>query len=58
MIDEGSNQMMFASITPLLMTGAFAERIRLLGFVPLIVIWEILVYYPGKTNAVFFLPRL
>jgi Amt family ammonium transporter len=36
-----SFQMMFASITPLLMTGAFAERIRLLGFIPLIVIWEV-----------------
>ena len=41
-----SFQMMFASITPLLMTGAFAERIRILGFIPFIVIWEVLVYYP------------
>ena len=39
-------QMMFCSITPLLMTGAFAERIRILGFVILITVWEILVYYP------------
>ena len=38
--------MMFASITPLLMTGAFAERIRILGFVPFVLLWEILVYYP------------
>jgi Amt family ammonium transporter len=38
--------MMFASITPLLMTGAFAERLRILGFVPFVVVWQILVYYP------------
>merc|ERR1719171_2615107 len=28
------------------LTGAFAERIRILGFVPFVLLWEILVYYP------------
>ena len=37
---------MFAAITPLLMTGAFAERVRYRSFIILIVAWEILVYYP------------
>lgn len=39
-------QMLIASITPLLMTGAFAERIRFKAFVVIIVLWELLVYYP------------
>lgn len=60
-------QLMFAAITPLLITGyiggargtatlltfllptrssAFAERMRLLGFLAFIVVWELLVYYP------------
>jgi Amt family ammonium transporter len=38
--------MMFAAITPLLMTGAFAERMRYRSFVIFIVLWELLVYYP------------
>ncbi len=33
--------MMFATITPLLVTGAFAERVRMLGFIPLICIFEV-----------------
>jgi Amt family ammonium transporter len=49
-MDNHSNcvqpQMMFASITPLLMTGAFAERVRYRSFVFFTVLWEILVYYP------------
>lgn len=34
-------QMMFAAITPLVMTGAFAERIRLRGFLALIFFFEL-----------------
>jgi len=39
-------QMMFAAITPLLMTGAFAERLRWRAFVPFMLLWSLLVYYP------------
>jgi hypothetical protein len=39
-------QMMFAAITPLLMTGAWAERLRWPAFVGLCVGFECLVYYP------------
>jgi len=39
-------QSMFAAITPLLLTGAFAERVRIKGFLVLIGLWELLVYYP------------
>ncbi len=39
-------QMMFASITPLLMTGAFAERLLWKPYVIFIVAWEFLIYYP------------
>lgn len=39
-------QMMFACITPLLMTGSFAERLKFRAFMCLIVLWEILIYYP------------
>lgn len=39
-------QMMFATITPLLCTGAYAERLRFRAHLAFIVIWEILVYYP------------
>eukprot|EP00039_Didymoeca_costata_P018738 m.334752 g.334752 ORF g.334752 m.334752 type:complete len:478 (+) comp17426_c0_seq1:216-1649(+) len=38
-------QMMFACITPLLITGTVAERMRWKPFLVLIVLWEILVYY-------------
>jgi Amt family ammonium transporter len=38
--------MMFAVITPLLMTGAFAERLKFKSFIVLIILWEIIVYYP------------
>lgn len=37
---------MFAAITPLLCTGAFAERLRFDAFVLFVVLWSILVYYP------------
>eukprot|EP01111_Echinosteliopsis_oligospora_P000201 TRINITY_DN1018_c0_g1_i1.p1 TRINITY_DN1018_c0_g1~~TRINITY_DN1018_c0_g1_i1.p1 ORF type:complete len:444 (-),score=107.52 TRINITY_DN1018_c0_g1_i1:17-1348(-) len=38
--------MMFACITPLLMTGAFAERVKWKSFFVLTIVWEIFVYYP------------
>ena len=39
-------QMLFAAISPLLMTGAFAERLRFWPSFILIVAWEVLVYFP------------
>jgi Amt family ammonium transporter len=39
-------QMMFAIITPALITGSAAERWRFGAFVPFIVLWSILVYGP------------
>ncbi len=38
--------MMFAIISPLLMTGGFAERVPFPAFLCVIVLWEIFVYYP------------
>jgi Amt family ammonium transporter len=42
----GSYQMMFAVITPLLMTGAFAERLKWSSFFIFIIAWSLLIYYP------------
>lgn len=39
-------QMMFAIITPILMTGAFADRMRFGPYCLFIVLWSVLVYYP------------
>ena len=39
-------QMMFAAITPALITGAFAERKRFASFVLFTVLWSVLVYSP------------
>ena len=39
-------QMMFAVITPLLITGAFAERLKYPSFFIFIIAWSFLVYYP------------
>ena len=39
-------QMMFAVITPALIAGAFAERIRFSGYVLFIAIWSLVVYAP------------
>ncbi|MEX2184464.1 MAG: ammonium transporter, partial [Chloroflexota bacterium] len=39
-------QMMFAAITPALITGAFAERKRFAAFVLFTVLWSVLVYSP------------
>ncbi len=39
-------QMMFAIITPALIVGAFAERIKFSGFVVFIILWSTFVYDP------------
>ena len=39
-------QMMFAIITPALITGAFAERMKFNAMVMFMVLWSFLVYYP------------
>ncbi len=39
-------QLMFAVITPALITGAFAERIKFSAFLAFTVLWTILVYLP------------
>ena len=39
-------QLMFASITPALITGAFAERIKFSGFLLFTVLWTSIVYLP------------
>jgi len=41
-----SYQMMFAVITPLLITGAFAERLKWSAFFIFIIAWSLLIYYP------------
>eukprot|EP01113_Clastostelium_recurvatum_P019579 TRINITY_DN230_c0_g1_i1.p1 TRINITY_DN230_c0_g1~~TRINITY_DN230_c0_g1_i1.p1 ORF type:complete len:443 (-),score=98.98 TRINITY_DN230_c0_g1_i1:57-1385(-) len=38
--------MMFAAITPLLMTGSYAERIKWRAFILITIFWEIFVFYP------------
>lgn len=39
-------QMMFAIITPALITGAFANRITFKAYLIFLVVWQIFVYYP------------
>jgi Amt family ammonium transporter len=39
-------QLMFAVITPALITGAFAERVRFSGYLLFLALWSILVYAP------------
>jgi ammonium transporter, Amt family len=39
-------QMMFAIITPALITGAFANRITFKAYLIFLVLWQVLVYYP------------
>lgn len=39
-------QGMFATITPLLCTGAFAERLKFEAFVAFAILWSLVVYYP------------
>lgn len=45
-VSFASYQMMFAVITPLLMTGAFAERLKWKAFFVFIIAWSIFVYFP------------
>ncbi|HET6517486.1 MAG TPA: ammonium transporter [Nitrosopumilaceae archaeon] len=39
-------QLMFAAITPLLLTGTIAERMRFRSFIVFIAAWSIFIYYP------------
>jgi Amt family ammonium transporter len=39
-------QMTFAMITPALIVGAFAERVKFSGLMVFVVLWSIVVYYP------------
>lgn len=39
-------QMMFAIITPALITGAFINRITFKGYIIFLIFWQLLVYYP------------
>lgn len=39
-------QMMFAIITPALMTGAFAERVRFRAWIIILAVWSLVVYSP------------
>ena len=39
-------QCMFAALTPALITGAFAERMRFTGFAILMLLWALLIYNP------------
>ncbi len=41
-----SYQMMFAIITPALITGAFANRVSFKAYLIFLVVWQIVVYYP------------
>jgi Amt family ammonium transporter len=41
-----SFQMMFAVITPALIAGAFAERVRFGGYVAFVALWSLVVYAP------------
>jgi Amt family ammonium transporter len=42
----GFFEMMFAGISPLLITGAFAERLKYKAFILFIIGWELFIYYP------------
>ena len=39
-------QLMFAIITPALITGAFAERMKFSGMLAFLILWAIIVYFP------------
>src|SRR4051812_31163702 len=39
-------QMMFAIITPALITGAFTNRVTFKAYLIFLVVWQLLVYYP------------
>ncbi|CAF4688977.1 unnamed protein product, partial [Rotaria sp. Silwood2] len=42
----GFFEMMFAAISPLLITGAFSERLKYKSFIIFIIGWELFIYYP------------
>ena len=53
----GHFQMMFGIIAPLLMTGAYAERLSFKAFLMFTALWEFFVYAPHLlTNATFSAP--
>ncbi len=39
-------QMMFAVITPALITGAFADRVSFRSYIWFLILWQLVVYYP------------
>ncbi len=39
-------QLMFAAITPLLLTGTIAERMKFKSFIIFIIAWSVFIYYP------------
>ncbi len=39
-------QMMFAVITPALITGAFADRVNFKAYIWFLILWQLFVYYP------------
>ena len=41
-----SYQMMFAIITPALITGAFVNRVTFKAYVLFLILWQVFVYYP------------
>ena len=45
-VNFATYQMMFAVITPLLITGAFAERMKWNAFFIFIIVWSLVIYYP------------
>src|SRR4029078_551101 len=45
-ITYATYQMMFAVITPLLITGAFAERMKWSAFFVFVIVWSLVIYYP------------
>jgi ammonium transporter, Amt family len=45
-VSYASYQMMFAVITPLLITGAFAERMKYSSLLVFIILWSLFIYYP------------
>ena len=42
----GAFQCMFAALTPALITGAFAERMKFKGLALLMILWAIFIYNP------------
>ena len=43
-------QMMFAVITPALITGAFAERFKFKAYLLFLVLWATVVYFRWRTG--------